>query len=243
MPSFDNDVRRDAGPVDPLAGSLPKVDLPEGVRFEKLTGTGGCQGGQCPTVYQRAGDSENLYIQWHNLEAEELQALDVPRGESLVRIPRSLIKELQKGGALAASIVMAQPIFQNLKHSQSTAGSAGQPWLDPAVCQRTSGEERVALFSSFQQAAFRLETLANTSLMLRGHSSRATSLGMRAPTPGTRSGRTTSGSRCSWASPSSESTSSHGSSRTTLSSRLTGGIGTARTQERRSPWCTGMKFL
>lgn len=54
---------------------------------------------------------------------------------------------------------MAQRVFQNTKHSQTTAGSAGHAWLDPAVCHRTSGEERMALFNNFQKTAFRLEAL------------------------------------------------------------------------------------
>lgn len=96
MPGFNNHAGRDAENVNPLDGNLPRINLSERVQFEKLVATGGCQGGQCPTIYQRAGDSENLYIQGYNVEADQLRALDVPRGEGIIRIPKSLVKELLK---------------------------------------------------------------------------------------------------------------------------------------------------
>jgi hypothetical protein len=50
-------------------------------------------------------------------------------------------------------------MFQDRKHSQTSAGSALNPWTDPASCRRASADECVKLFDNFRFSAFRLETL------------------------------------------------------------------------------------
>lgn len=92
MANLDNNARRDVNTCDLSTGTLPKVNLAEGARFEKLIG--GCGGGGCPTIYQEAGDSESYYVQGYNLNPQQLQSLAVPDGEGLVRIPKSLIQDL-----------------------------------------------------------------------------------------------------------------------------------------------------
>ena len=99
MVNLSNGSRPAEETGDPLAGSLPRIEIPERLGFEKLVG-GTCNGGQCPTVYQRAGDADNYYIQGYNVEADQLAALSVPNGEGLVRIPTSLIEKLTQGGGL-----------------------------------------------------------------------------------------------------------------------------------------------
>jgi hypothetical protein len=55
----------------------------------------GCGGGDCPTVYERDGDP-SYYVQGYNLSDEDSRHISTSAGESVVRIPKSLIAELLK---------------------------------------------------------------------------------------------------------------------------------------------------
>lgn len=63
------------------------------MRYEVIA-TSGCNGGTCPTVYQAPELGADVLVQGFVVAAEEAAALGVPAGETLVRVPRSLLLEI-----------------------------------------------------------------------------------------------------------------------------------------------------
>lgn len=60
-------------------------------RFRKLAGTPGSDGvNSCPTVLEREGDNDHVYVQGMRVPAEVRRELDIPDNEDLVMMPRDL---------------------------------------------------------------------------------------------------------------------------------------------------------
>lgn len=55
---------------------------------------GFCAGGDCPKVYERIGE-DAYYVRGETVGLDVVKALAVPSGESVVRIPKSLISQLK----------------------------------------------------------------------------------------------------------------------------------------------------
>lgn len=67
------------------------------MRYMVIAGTGGCSGGTCPTIYTDTQRDGEVLVQGYVLDATEAAALGVPAGESVVRIPRSLLDKAKEG--------------------------------------------------------------------------------------------------------------------------------------------------
>lgn len=62
-----------------------------------------CGGGDCPTVHGVPADRDNAYVQGYVVTDPQLLAeLGLPAGETVVRVPRSLLieagREIEAGG-------------------------------------------------------------------------------------------------------------------------------------------------
>jgi hypothetical protein len=54
----------------------------------------GCNGGTCPTVYAAPHLDDDVLVQGFIVTPEEAKELGVPAGETLVRVPRSLLTQV-----------------------------------------------------------------------------------------------------------------------------------------------------
>lgn len=66
------------------------------MRYEVIAGV--CGGGTCPTVYADTQREDEVLVQGYVLGADEAQVLRVPAGETVVRIPRSLLDAAREDG-------------------------------------------------------------------------------------------------------------------------------------------------
>lgn len=69
------------------------TDVPAKMRI--LRGEHNCSGGTCPTVYE-AEDGE-IYVQGFIATSEEVSRVNLPKGEALVRISRTLWESMSRG--------------------------------------------------------------------------------------------------------------------------------------------------
>ena len=53
----------------------------------------GCSGGTCPTVYE--DEDGSLYVQGYDVRPETMSKVQLPHGESLVRIDRALVEAIK----------------------------------------------------------------------------------------------------------------------------------------------------
>jgi hypothetical protein len=58
-------------------------------------GETGCLNGRCPTIYEKPGE-DAYYVQGAVPNADILQQIDLPSGEQVVRIPKSLVDALKR---------------------------------------------------------------------------------------------------------------------------------------------------
>jgi hypothetical protein len=63
------------------------------MRYQVIASSG-CSDGTCPTVYAAAELGEDVLVQGYVVDGVEAAALGVPPGETLVRVPRSLLAKV-----------------------------------------------------------------------------------------------------------------------------------------------------
>ena len=57
-----------------------------------------CGGGTCPTIYRDEAKPGDVLVQGYVLDASEAAELNVPKGETVVRVPSTLLGQLTGGG-------------------------------------------------------------------------------------------------------------------------------------------------
>jgi hypothetical protein len=62
------------------------------VELRIIAGAGPCKNGDCPTVYA-TDENSDLIVQGYDLSGDTITQLDMPNGESAIRIPEELILE------------------------------------------------------------------------------------------------------------------------------------------------------
>jgi len=65
------------------------------MKLEQLSGGPcdypGCRGGTCPTVY--LADTGDLVVQGYKLDHRDLDQVQIPDGEDVVRIPAAILRD------------------------------------------------------------------------------------------------------------------------------------------------------
>lgn len=56
----------------------------------------GCNGGTCPTVYEAPHLGADVLVQGYVVSSKDAAELDVPTGETLVRVPRSMLMDVKE---------------------------------------------------------------------------------------------------------------------------------------------------
>jgi hypothetical protein len=56
----------------------------------------GCNGGTCPTVYEASHLGTDVLVQGYVVSPEEAAELGVPAGETLIRVPRSMLVDVKE---------------------------------------------------------------------------------------------------------------------------------------------------
>lgn len=68
------------------------------MRYTVIANSGGCSGGTCPTIYADTHREGEVLVQGYVLDADEAAALGVPAGETVVRIPLDLLRQVTSDG-------------------------------------------------------------------------------------------------------------------------------------------------
>jgi hypothetical protein len=55
-----------------------------------------CNGGTCPTVYASPHLGDDVLVQGYIVSPDEAEQLGVPMGETLVRVPRSMLRDVEE---------------------------------------------------------------------------------------------------------------------------------------------------
>lgn len=62
----------------------------------RVIASSNCNGGTCPTVYTAPHLDGDVLVQGYVVSPEEAEQLGVPAGETLVRVPRSMLTDMKE---------------------------------------------------------------------------------------------------------------------------------------------------
>jgi len=65
--------------------------------LRKLTGDPDCKNGTCPTLWARTASGDYVVQGYVITDADELAQLDLPVGETAVRVPAAVLEEYFRG--------------------------------------------------------------------------------------------------------------------------------------------------